>query len=223
MARTTASGRSVNTRTNSVLYNGNFEVRPTTITADTNVANRWIDGTAGGSTARLALGWSAPSAGSGAGANATIGFDTTQFRSGVASIKLSNLNSSGAVTASSAKTINPTAASAFELFLLAPNTSYTLTGYIRTNNVVTNAAFIDVREFNSSYTAVVTNSSTKLSGTDLTWRIVTVTFTSSATTIFGCVFLRNNVAGNTSDAWFDDITLVPISIGRSQAVNRTAA
>src|SRR5690606_26918304 len=125
---------------NSVQVNGSFEVRPASYTADTNTANRWIDGTAAGSTARLGCGWSAPSAGSGVGANGAIAFDTTQFRSGAASLRLSTLNSSGAVTASSARTIAPTAASAFELHALRPNTSYTLTGYIRTNNVASEGA-----------------------------------------------------------------------------------
>lgn len=223
MARPAASGRIASTRTNSILYNGNFEVKPGTITAQTNTAGRWIDGTAAGTTARNAYGWSTPSAGSGVGANGDMGFDTSIFRSGTASLRLSNLNSSGAVTSSSAKTVTPTAATAFELFPLLAGTSYTLTGYIRTNNVATNAAFIDVREFNAAYTNLATNSSTKLSGTDTSFRQVTVTFTTNASTVFGLILLRNSVAGNTSDAWFDDITLVPATISRVAASGRVAA
>lgn len=214
MARIAVANRAASTRTNSILRNGDFETKPGTITAQTNTADRWIDGTAGGSVAKAAYRWSAPSAGSGVGANGDMGFDTTIFRTGTASLKLSNLNASGAVTACSARTIAPTAATAYQLFRLVAGASYTLTGYIRTNNVASNSAFIDVREFSSAFATLATNSTNKLSGTDTSWRTVTVTFTANASTVFGCIFLRNNVAGNTSDAWFDDITLVPATLGR---------
>lgn len=222
MARTAASGRVASTRTNSVLYNGDFEVKPGTITAQTNTANRWIDGTAGGSTASKGYGWATPSTGSGVGVNGDMGFDTTIFRNGTASLRLSNLTTSGAVVGSSIKNISPNTTSAHELFRLVPNTSYTLTGYIRTNNVATNAAFIDVREYSSSFSTLATNSTNKLSGTDTSWRQVTVTFTTNASTVFAGVLLRNNVAGNVSDAWFDDITLVPASVGRVAASGRVS-
>jgi hypothetical protein len=61
---------------------------------------------------------------------------------------------------------------------------------------------------------LATTSTNKLSGTDSSFREVTLSFTSNASAVFGCLFLRNNVAGNTCDAWFDDITLVPASLGR---------
>jgi len=199
------------------VYNGNFEVKPGTITAATNTANRWIDGTAAGSAAKLAFGWSAPSAGSGVGANGEMGFDTSVFRNGLASMKLSNLNSSGAVTASSLRAASPGTSTAFELFLLKANTSYTLTGYIRTNNVPTNGAFIDLRQFSSSFATLATSSTNKLSGTDTSWRKVTLTLTTNASAVFGCLFLRNNVAGNTCDAWFDSVELVPSLTGRVSA------
>jgi hypothetical protein len=214
VARIAAAGRVATTRNNSILRNGDFATYPAVLTALTNTADRWIDGTSGGTTAKMAFRWAAPSAGSGAGANGSMGFDSTVYRTAAASMKLSTLNASGAVTACSARTIAPTAATAYQLFRLQPNTTYTLTGYIRTNNVAANGAFIDVREFTTAFATVATNSTNKLSGTDTSWREVTVTFTTGATTAFGCIFLRNNVAGNTSDAWFDDITLVPALLGR---------
>jgi hypothetical protein len=133
-------------------------------------------------------------------------------------MKLSTLNSSGAISVGSFKNV-----AAAELFILAPNTSYTLVGYIRTNNVVTNGTFIDAREYSASASTLVTNSSTKLSGTDTSFRQVTVTFTTNASTRFGGILLRLNVTGNTADAWFDDVTLMPASIGRVQASGRLAA
>lgn len=224
MARTAATNRVANTRSSSVVYNGGFEIKPAYV-ADTNTANRWIDGTAAGSAARTAFGWAAPSAGSGVGANATIAFDTAQSRSGAASLRLSNLNATGAVTASTIKAATPIAASSYELFPLLPNTSYTLTGYIRTNNVPSNGAFIDIRQFGvgSTFTTLATTSTTKLSGTDTTWRQVTLTFTSNASAAWGCLFLRNNVAGNTCDAWFDDITLVSNASSRVATAGRLDA
>lgn len=214
MTRIAVADRIASTRTNSVVHNGNFEVKPGSITAATNTANRWIDGTAAGSQAKLGFGWSAPSAGSGVGANGEIGFDTTVFRNGTASLKLSNLNSSGAVTASTLKAASPSVTTLFELFPLLANTSYTLTGYIRTNNVPTNGAFIDLRQISAAGTTLATTSTNKLSGTDTSWREVSLTLTTNASAAFGCLFLRNNVAGNTCDAWFDDITLVPATLGR---------
>lgn len=220
MARVAASGRVASTRTNSILYNGNFEQRPSVITAATTTANRWIDGTSGGSSAISGYGWGTPNAGSGVGANGEIGFDATIFRSGTASMRLSNLTVSGAVTATSSRTATPSAANLYQIFRLLPNTSYTLTGYIRTNNVPNNGAFIDLRQFDATGSTLATTSSNKLAGTDTSWRTATLTVTTNASAAFGIVLLRNTVSGNICDAWFDDITLVPATIGRVSASGR---
>ena len=218
-ADTQFKNRAASTRDNSVLYNGNFEVKPAVITAATSTGARWIDGTAAGSSARSSLGWSALVI----GANAEAGFDTTVFRSGTASLKLSTLNAAGGVTVGSYRTTPPVASSLFELFTLVPGVTYTLNVYIRTNNVATNGAFAEVREFNATGGTVTTWSSSKLSGTDTSWRNVTLSFTANASTRFGGIFLRNNVAGNVSDAWFDDITLIPSTTGRVAADSRFLA
>lgn len=224
MARTAVANRIAHTRTGNILYNGGFEVKPA-YTADTNTAGRWIDGTASGSNAQFGFGWAAPVTGSGLGANAAAAFDTSQSRSGTASMRLSTLNASGAVTIGIYKTdITSTSSTKRPLILLSPNTSYTLTGYIRTNNVATSGAFIDLRQYNAAGTTITTTSTNKLSGTDSTWRQVTLAVTTDATAVFGNVFLRNNVTGNTSDAWFDDITLISnAGTGRSAASGRVAA
>lgn len=215
MARIATANRVASTRLNTVLRNGGFESKPGTITAATNTANRWIDGTASGSTAQRAFGWATPSAGSGVGVNADIGFDTTVSRSGGASLKLSNLTVTGAVTAASTKSVSPVTSTAHELFRLLPDTQYTITGYIRTNNVPANGALIQVREFSSAFASLGTISSSTVGGTDTTFRQVTATFTANAGARYGCIFLRNNTSGNICDAWFDDITLVPAPLGRA--------
>jgi hypothetical protein len=178
-----------------------------------------VDGTVGGSAARSGSGWGAIVIVS----PGDVTFDTTVFRSGTASLRLSTGSAVGSVTVASYRTNPPVASSLFELFTLLPNTLYVLSAYIRTNNVAALGAFIECREFTAAAATVVTNTSNKLSGTDTTWRSASVTFTTSSTTRFGGFFLRNNVVGNTSDAWFDDITLIPASLGRVQASGRVAA
>lgn len=208
--------RSASTRTSSVLYNGDFDTVPSVITAATNTASRWIDGTAAGSAAPKGLGWACtPGA---LTATAEAGYDTSIKRSGVASMRLSLGNATGTVTVGTYQTLNTQ-----QVFPLSPNTAYRLVGYIRTNNVVTNGAFIDVRELSATLSTVATNSSTKVSGTDTSFRQVTATFTTGATTRFGAIFLRHNIPGNTADAWFDDITLTPATTGRVAVSSRFLA
>lgn len=187
----------------SLVFNGDFEINPVLV-AGTTPASRWIDGTASGSTAaRSVFGWSIPSAGVGVSASAS--FDTTVYRSGSCSMKLDVADTSGSISVGQSLNAG-TSAATDDLFILEPSTSYTLTGYIKTINVPTNGAFIDVREHSGSYANVATNSTNKLSGTN-DWTRVTVTFTTNATTRFGQVLLRNNVTGNVCTAWFDDIVL----------------
>lgn len=213
------ASREASTRTNSIIYNGGFEVRPSSYTASTNTATRWIDGTAAGSSAARAFGWAIPPAAVG---NADAHFETSIRRSGSASLALSNLTGAGFITVSTYRQV-PSATLLTEVFPLQPSAQYVLKGYIRTNNVPTNGAFIDVREFGSTATTLATTSTNKLSGTDSTFREVTVTLTTNSSTRFGALFLRLNVTGNVCDAYFDDITLIPATIGRVAATGRVAA
>lgn len=192
-----------------LIYNGDFEIAPP-FTAATSTANAWIDGTAAGSTALKAYGWAIPSGGVSSSAN--VQFDTSVSHSGSNSLKLSTADATGAMTVSSYKT-----ADIRSLFLVDPNTSYTLTFWVKTNNVATNGAFIDFRTYTSAVATVTTTSSTKLSGTN-DWTKVTLTVTTGATAYFGSIFLRNNVTGNISSVWFDDIVLA-----KTAAATRTVA
>lgn len=212
MARNTVANRVASTRTNSILYNGDFEEQPGTITAATNTSARWIDGTAGGSTASRAFGWAVTPAA--LAASAESGFDTSTFRSGTGSLRLSCLDTSGVITVGTYRD-----ASVQEYFPIQASTSYTLTGWIKTDNVASNAAFIDLRQFSAAGANLATTSSTKLSGTN-DWTEVSFTVTTNASAAFATIFLRNSISGNVSDAWYDDITLVPASIGRVAASSR---
>ncbi len=133
-------------------------------------------------------------------------------------MKLSTLDATGAVSVTSAKdTIASNAA--YQYFLLPANTPVVLTGWIKTNNVATNSAFIDLGQINASFGSITVTSSTKFTGTN-NWTQVTISVTTGATCVFGQVLLRNNVAGNIGDAWFDDITLIPSTTGRTAVSGR---
>jgi hypothetical protein len=192
-----------------LIYNGNFEIAPP-FTAGSTTANTWIDGTAAGSTALKAYGWAIPSGA--IAASAAAQFDTSISHSGTNSLKLSTLNVTGAITVSSFKT-----AAASDLFLISPSTTYTLTFWLKTNNVATNGAFIDFRLYTNAAATITTTSTTKLSGTN-DWTQITLSLATGGTAYFGGLFLRNNVTGNVSDAWFDDIVLAPAT-----TVTRTVA
>jgi hypothetical protein len=191
---------------NNLIPNGNFENAPLSNIAVTTTPNVWINGTAAGSGASSAYGWATTAL----TANASAGFDAAQFHSGTYSMKLSTLNASGQMTVGTSTSAAPGAGQIYQLFVLSPNTKYTLTAWIRTNNVATNGAFIDVREYSSAVSNLATTSTNKLTGTN-GWTQVTSTFTTNASTAYATIFLRNNVTGNISDAWFDDITLIPSS------------
>lgn len=185
-----------------LLFNGNFEYVPP-FTAATTGVNKWIDGTAtGSSNADSPYKWWTPSTFT---ANASAQFDTSVYRSGTASLKLSTLDATGIANAAYGRNVNR---QSMELSMVPAltNASYTITGWVKTNNVKTNGAGIDIIEYDGAMGLVLTSSSNRVSGTT-DWTQVTKTITTSSTTRYLLVVLRNNVAGNVSDAWFDDITL----------------
>lgn len=183
-----------------LVKNGNFEYAPA-FTAATTAGNVWIDGTASGSATNDVYGW-----GTVITVNGSASFDTSVKYSGSASIKLSCINATGQVTVGPSALLATPAFSNSKPIPVLPNTSYTLTALVKTNNVAANSAFIDMREYTSALAIVTTTSSTKLSGTN-DWTLLTCTATTGATTRFIMPILRNNVAGNISDAWFDNIKL----------------
>lgn len=180
--------------------NGSFENYPTFVAA-TTTANRYIDGTAAGSTTNQSFGsWAIPAVSVTAAASAQ--FDTTESYSGGVSMKLSTLDATGAITVGNARTA--TAPTATEVFTLLPSTAYVITARVKTVNVAANGAFIDVRQFTSAFSAITTTSSNKLAGTN-DWTLVTINVTTASNCACGIILLRLNVAGNVSSANFDHI------------------
>lgn len=194
-----------------ILYNGNFEIAPA-FTAATTSSNKWIDGAAAGNSALISYGWAVINGALTATASAQ--FDSSVSHSGSNSLKLATGDATGAITCGTYIGTSPTLQTAF---VLLPSTSYTLTAWIKTNNVASNAVFIDFRQYSAAIATLATTSSTKLSGTN-DWTQVTITVTTNASAALGSVLLRNNVAGNIGQAWFDDIVITPTA-----AVTRTLA
>lgn len=195
-----ATARAATTRTNNLIYNGDFEVAPA-FTAAHAVTDKWIDGTASGSDALRAYGWATSTLT--LVAPATAQFDSSVKYSGSNSMKLSTGSATGALEIVSYKVNNVA-----NHFRLDPSTQYTLSAYVKTDNAATNAGFLDCREYTAAGATQATNSTNKLSGTN-DWTLLTKTFTTHANTRFGSIILRNDVVGNTSDIWFDEIKLVP--------------
>lgn len=186
-----------------VIPNSDFERAPT-FTAATNTVSRWIDGTAGGSTTSTGFVWAIPTGGLVATASAQ--FDSSTSHSGSNSMKLTTGDATGTISVSTLAG-SAAATTMYETIPLKASTKYILNAWCKTSTVASNSAFIDLRQYNASATAIATNSSNKLSGTN-DWTLLTLTVTTDATCTTGTIFLRNNVAGSVGSAWFDDITLV---------------
>jgi hypothetical protein len=184
-----------------LVENGDFESVPT-FTAATNTANRYIDGTAAGLNAtEFPYRWFTPAS----FANATAQYDTSVELTGTASMKLSTTTTAGLASAIIGN--NTSAANIKQTMIpVLPSTSYTVSGYCKTNNVAAAAAHIDTYEYDGAGTLGATNTTNTLTGTN-DWTLVTVTFTTASTARYLTLALRNHVAGNVSDAWFDDIKL----------------
>ena len=82
------------------------------------------------------------------------------------------------------------------------STKYKATCWIKTNNVVTNSAFLQSTTYNSVWTRLTVTSSNKLSWTN-DWTLCSINITSDATATHIVFVLANQLAWNISDAWFD--------------------
>lgn len=194
-----------------MIVNGDFAYAPTLV-APTTTAGRWIDGTAAGSTTVSETRWATLSGAVTAAASASL-----ETRAGRNTMKLDLTNTSGAIGVGN--TLSSSAPASKDVLIpLLPSTSYTLSFYLETLNCATNAAFAFLREFTATLASTpATNTTSKLSGTNAR-TLVTMTFTTNASTYFGVIALLNNVAGNVSTAWFDSVTLTPTTpVGRSAA------
>lgn len=201
---------------NIALINANFEAVPTFTAAQT--ADGWINGTASGSSTDSASGWwASPRA-----AAIAVQFDTSTSHSGTASLKVSTTNTSGRARVfnvkASAGAVTANSSNKPYLIAVLPSTSYTFTGWCKTNNVAASGAFIEIVEVNSSFAVGTSTGSTALSGTNSSWSQLSVTVTTASTTTYLAVDMQNATAGNVSDAWFDDLVLTGPGIATSPSL-----
>ena len=206
---------------NNLVKNGDFEYAPTFV-APTSVGFKWIDGSGLGSTTNSIYGWYMIVGVSSIQSN----FDSIVKHSGLYSIKLSATNITGRgrlMTTPFESNPGRFLANQYCISVL-PNTSYTLSGWVKTNNVPSNSIGIEKVEFTSEGLDVAgsTVSTAKLSGTN-DWTQVSLTWTTDATTRYVTVRAHLSVAGNICDAWFDDIKLDLTAGTTRQLVTRSAA
>jgi hypothetical protein len=190
-----------------MVKNGDFEYAPP-FTAATTTGTRYVDGTSGGSTTNSLFGWKHQS---GAGPY-SVRFDPTVSHSGGSSllISASDVLTSTYVDVGIGIAASKTVSELAFAIPITPSTDYLLTGYIKTTNVPTDGAYLQFTSYDAAGTRVNnTASTTKVSGT-ADWTLISQRFTAGTTARFATIGLMKNVAGNVSDAWFDDITLTPV-------------
>ena len=190
-----------------LVKNADFEVAPSFVAA-TTTQSRWVDGTAAGSTTNATYKWKQQS-----GANATaVSFDSSVTHGGLYSLKVSATDTLGSTYVDVGAGIGASQPVATLNSFAIPVTggiSYTLTGWVKSNNVPSNGAFLQLTTYNSAGTRIDNvASSVKLSGTQ-DWTQITITQTVGASAAWATIGLMKNVAGNISDAWFDDLWFGP--------------
>ena len=196
-----------------LVKNFDFEVAPTFVAA-TTTANRWIDGTAAGSTTNQTYKWSHRSV----TGTASSQFDSTVAYSGLSSLKLSTLATGSFVEAAIYRASGNPAQIDFDTALIPvkPSTSYTYSFRMRTNVVsgdATNGAAVAFQEFSTPGTSAVASTVTSYVKVTQDWTLYTGTFTTSATTsrvnINPRIYGHQGTGTLIMDAWFDDIYLAP--------------
>ena len=189
-----------------MMINGDFE---TPLSISVNDVSRTSDGHAGNILgAEVNNAWYT----FGTGGRAAM-LDTSVKYSGTRSIKLSTTDAVGVIQALKGD-------ASFEKINVLPNTSYTITAQCKTNNVAALSAYIGIAcEMADGTYAGAFFATNKLSGTN-DWSLLTSTFTTTATTRRLYIYCYNIVAGNISDAWYDNISLVPTSQLTASAQSR---
>lgn len=219
---------------NNLVYNGDFEIAPPAATnVATTAGDRWIDGTAGGTSIlndRI-FGWGFWNY---TGSYAAK-FDTSVKYSGTASMKISTTatgSTAGVRVALSGYTNQKQM-----LIPILPSTSYTYSVQVKTN-VVSGSATTGARVQFVAATGALGNGTTTTVVTGLIttqdWTQYTGTFTTAATDRFITPSLQ--IIGNDGtgtlimDMWIDDIQLYPttpvtrnIATGRSLATGRSTS
>ena len=186
------------------VFNGGFELAPPFVAVQT--ATNWIDGTAAGSATVSQYGWNVNVV----AAAVSVRFDPTVSHSGGVSLKVSTTDATGRVAIniydstvgvllSTLKTLPP----------IKSSTKYRFSVWIKTNNAAASSVYCQLYNIDAAAGYGTGIATTGISGTT-DWTLYTSIFTSDNDASFLSIGLHNLVAGNVSDAWFDDITLEEI-------------
>ncbi len=204
-ARTVASARTVPTypRTplGGVYIPGAKSIEASTGDTATTSDNTWIENEKfGWVTGQTATAWSAE-------------FDTAVTRTGLKTLKMSTTNTTGSISIYNDLYTQPTGTRYTHLTKIKPSTAYVFSCWVKTTNVPVNGCYIQLVEKNLALGNAATNNTNQLSGTN-DWTLLTVSFTSAATSAFAALRLRMTIAGNVCDMWFDVNSMTLIETGK---------
>lgn len=199
-----------------LVKNGDFSYVPRVNVATTTNA-RWIDGTAGGSTTNKLFGWKVGMSGT-----AEVTFDTSEVLGNKNSIKLSTKAAGSQLSISLGTFVEG------KRIRIKPSTSYTFTGWMKTNYVsgdATSGAAFAVLPCSADGTIRTTLTSTYIK-TTTGWTKYTITFTTDATDALiqfdHRIYGHQGTATLIMDAWFADIHLQETTLPtRATATTRT--
>ncbi|WP_160665164.1 carbohydrate binding domain-containing protein [Pseudarthrobacter sp. ATCC 49987] len=189
--------------------NGDFELAPTFV-APTTSTSVFITGTATGSASNDAYTWATNKGGTGQAM-----FDTAEKYSGNYSMKVSTLAAGSFMYARAVPGTATNQKLRLNAITVAPNTSYTVEFWMKTNLVSgasASGARLAVVQYNGAATALTTVLSTAVI-TTTGWTKYSFNFTTQATCNF--IELQCRVTGNDGaatlimDGWFDDISVKP--------------
>lgn len=193
-------------KNSNVVVNGNFELVPNFVAA-TTTNQKWIDGTATGSSISSNYYGVGFATGSGAAQ-----FDSSVSHSGSSSLKVSTVSIAQFIEVHTSR--QDTNSSRLQYALpIAPNTTYLYSFWMKTNVVSgdsNNGAFVLIG-ITSSTGAVISSVTTSPVKITQNWTQYTGTFTTPANAVGLSIMYR--IYGHTGtgtlimDAWFDDVVI----------------
>ena len=149
---------------------------------------------------------------------ASAEFDSAVTRTGTKTLKLSTTDITGkfrCTIGTESPTGTTTVVSKNYFWPIKPSTSYTLSFYVKSTNLVSSLQ-INFYQFAPAFGDALTTAPTfTLSGTN-DWTLKTATFTSEATAAWISMYILQTNAGNVSDFWLDvnSMTLTESGITR---------
>lgn len=148
-------------------------------------------------------------------------FDSAVTRTGAFTVKLSHTNTTGSNYACTGTNIQATMSLSEQKYAIPikGSTTYLLSCYVKTVDVVANGAFIQFCDWGANNARLDNTASTKLAGTN-DWTLLTITITTNASATQMTWGFMLNVAGAVSSAWFD---INSMTLEEVATINNTSA